>query len=246
MSGQDYLDTHAEASHVPDGDLPPGNVDATKSATRPKVDFVRDRYDAGDRFLDIGCGDGAFLEYLSSKCPGLSCTGIDIAPGLFPNRQLSDAEYLHADALQLPFQERSYRFIHVDGVLQHLVGRDRGTSKRKVISALSAARDCLRDDGWVLVTERSHRGRHLPDRLVAKCIFMGSKYGSYPLSIIDSRVKPGQPSRSVYTQPELEGMLSMAGFQVSDIDVLRNPDRAFPRRLLQRETQRLTFYASPR
>lgn len=246
MSGRELLDADAETSQIPGSDLPGGGVDATASGLRPTVEFVRDRYEAGDRFLAIGCGDGAFLEDVASNCPGLSCTGVAIAPRPVPDRQRSEAEYLRADAGQLPLQERSYRFIHFDGVLRQFAGRDRGRSKRAVISALSDAKDCLREDGWVLVSERSPRGRHLPDRLLASCIFTASKYGSYPRSLIDSRVTPGHPSRSVYTRPELRGMLAMAGFQVHDVDVHRNCERAGPPGFLERVTQRLTLYASPR
>lgn len=245
MSGQEYLDPNGETAYVSDGDHQPGDADPTMADAPPMVDFVRDRYDTGDRFLYIGYDD-AFFESVGSACPGLDCCRIDATLGSSPDWQDSDGESLRSDTFQFADEAGSVRFIHFDGVLQHLVGRDRGRSKRQVIAALSAAKDALHEDGWVLVTERAPRLRFLPDRFVAKCLFSTSKYASYPRSTVDPRVVAGQPTHCLYTRPELRGMLAMAGFEIRDVDVRQTQDRASSGLVLPRVSRPLTYFATPR
>ena len=66
----------------------------------------------GGRWLDVGCGNGAFTELIFEKAAAASVKGIDPSEAMlafarkrFPARP---AEFLKADAMALPFQDRSF------------------------------------------------------------------------------------------------------------------------------------------
>lgn len=63
----------------------------------------------GLRWLDVGCGNGAFTELLAERCTPISLHGVDPAEGQLnfararPVFQI--AQFVHGDAMALPFQD---------------------------------------------------------------------------------------------------------------------------------------------
>lgn len=63
----------------------------------------------GLRWLDVGCGNGAFTELLAERCTPISLHGVDPAEGQLnfararPVSQI--AQFVHGDAMALPFQD---------------------------------------------------------------------------------------------------------------------------------------------
>lgn len=63
----------------------------------------------GLRWLDVGCGNGAFTELLAEQCTPISLHGVDPAEGQLnfararPVFQI--AQFVHGDAMALPFQD---------------------------------------------------------------------------------------------------------------------------------------------
>ena len=64
------------------------------------------------RWLDVGCGNGAFTEMLVERCAPISVDGIDPSEQQLAHAQsrpaLRDARFQQADAMALPFPENAF------------------------------------------------------------------------------------------------------------------------------------------
>ncbi len=66
----------------------------------PVLDLLEMR--AGERILDLGCGDGALTEELAAR--GARVTGIDSSPAMVAAARARGVEAAHVDARALPFR----------------------------------------------------------------------------------------------------------------------------------------------
>ncbi len=66
----------------------------------------------GLRWLDVGCGNGAFSQLIAEQCEPLSLVGIDPSDAqlIFARQHplLQSAEFVNADAMALPFAEAAF------------------------------------------------------------------------------------------------------------------------------------------
>ncbi len=93
----------------------------TRSAWWEELKFVSSYARAGDRVLDIGCGNGRLFEELRDK--KIIYTGIDSSKKLIDlakERHAQDATFLQADALLLPFGEEDFNTVFSFAVLHHI------------------------------------------------------------------------------------------------------------------------------
>ncbi len=65
---------------------------------------------ADGRWLDVGCGTGAFSELILRRCAPKSVDGVDPSPAQleYARKLLPDATFQVADAMDLPFGEREF------------------------------------------------------------------------------------------------------------------------------------------
>ncbi len=87
--------------------------------------------------LDVGCGDGGYLESLIEKS-GIRAFGVDIVP--FKHRSFC---FVKADAQHLPFREGVFDVVYSLGVIEHLSSTE---------NAISDASRVLRKEGQALFT----------------------------------------------------------------------------------------------
>ena len=103
----------------------------------------------GKRVLQVGCGSGIALPYLSRLCRPCSLTGIDNDPALLEESQdrlreeRVDANLFEADVRDMPFPDRSFDVVVDFGLCYH-VGRP-GAALREIARVL--------DTGGALVYE---------------------------------------------------------------------------------------------
>jgi SAM-dependent methyltransferase len=66
----------------------------------------------GLRWLDVGCGNGAFSQLIAEQCEPLSLVGIDPSDAQLTfarqHRLLQSAEFVNADAMALPFADAAF------------------------------------------------------------------------------------------------------------------------------------------
>jgi ubiquinone/menaquinone biosynthesis C-methylase UbiE len=75
-----------------------------------------------ETLLDVGCGEGFWLDYLSRERPGLKTVGFEIAPNRVERAQAAFAELdiREASVLALPANDASYDVATCLEVLEHL------------------------------------------------------------------------------------------------------------------------------
>jgi SAM-dependent methyltransferase len=80
----------------------------------------------GTRLLEVGCGVGAVLAVLGQEFPGIVLTGVDIEPKQLDfarghlERSGVEATLVNADALALPFEDRSFDHVWMMWFLEHV------------------------------------------------------------------------------------------------------------------------------
>jgi ubiquinone/menaquinone biosynthesis C-methylase UbiE len=90
--------------------------------------LIRDgtQLEPGTRLLEVGCGVGAVLAVLGQEFPGVYVTGVEIEPKQldFARRHLErsgvEASLVQADALALPFGDRSFDHVWMMWFLEHV------------------------------------------------------------------------------------------------------------------------------
>lgn len=106
----------------------------------PQVEnFMRD-LDKGSLVLDVGCGNGKYLD--SQNTINIGC---DISSNLLSICRTRNFQVVQCDMMKLPFRESSYDCVICIAALHHIV-----TSNRR-LSCLRRMTDMLRDGGKLFV-----------------------------------------------------------------------------------------------
>jgi len=127
-----------------------------------KVENLKALFPSGPRsFLDLGGGNGHFLDYLLEAFPAASGTLIDISSLLLgknaphPRKRLVEGSV--ADLEQLVGSDK-FDVISVNWVLHHLVGSTYETCMRNMATLLSSCVKVLAPGGVIVVAENMFDG----------------------------------------------------------------------------------------
>ena len=121
------------------------NRDLASSPVRSHVkDFLLNDFEVGNTILDIGCGDGKYLDLM----PDLIMFGLDYCPEWF-HSQSESSHLLVGSVLQLPFRDELFDGVLCCGVLHHI-----STLERR-IKALKEIARTLKIGGKLLLTVTS-------------------------------------------------------------------------------------------
>jgi ubiquinone/menaquinone biosynthesis C-methylase UbiE len=97
--------------------------------------------------LDIACGPGDFLFYLSNKAPNIQLTGTDISPGMvkYASQKLfGKAKVLESNGENQPFPENSFDVITIMMAFHHFP---------KKLEALQNIKKLLRQNGTLIIAD---------------------------------------------------------------------------------------------
>ena len=85
------------------------------------------------RWLDVGCGTGAFCELIQRRCAPSSLAGVDPSAAQIAHAQkrIPNADLRVADALALPFADQSFDAVVTALVLHFLPDRDKAFAEMK-------------------------------------------------------------------------------------------------------------------
>ena len=157
----------------------------------PRRDFLLGHVGAGDRVLDVGCGDGAFAAELLAA--GALVTAADVARGAL-RRAAEHAPGAELVALRedapLPFADAAFDLVWAGETLEHVAD---------VTGLLAELRRVLRAGGTLLVTTPDQ-----PRLVVALEALLGRP--------LEDRLDPRADHLRFFTRRTLHGVLTGAGF----------------------------------
>ena len=85
------------------------------------------------RWLDVGCGTGAFSELILKRCAPKSLAGIDPAPAQidYARKLLPAADFRVADSMELPFEDSAFDVVASALVLHFIPDRSKALAEMK-------------------------------------------------------------------------------------------------------------------
>jgi SAM-dependent methyltransferase len=88
------------------------------------------------RWLDVGCGSGAFCELVVGRCAPSALSGIDPSPAQveFARRRLPQADIRVADSMDLPFREGEFDVVASALVLHFIPDRAKAFAEMKRVT----------------------------------------------------------------------------------------------------------------
>jgi hypothetical protein len=127
-----------------------------------KLAFIREVFPNGPpRILDIGGGNGKFMDRLLAEFPQSEGYLIDISQNLLDKNQPNPKKHLiHGSFEDLPtlLPGKTFDLITINWVLHHLVGPSYRLSVENVRQALAMTSRMLSDKGVLLVAENEYQG----------------------------------------------------------------------------------------
>ena len=140
-----------------------------------------------DKILDLGCGRGATLRYLSEN-HGISAVGIDLSEKLLADArsELPEAELVLGRAEDLPFESNRFDCVFAECTLSLMDSTD---------EVLRQAHRVLKPNGWFIISD---------------------VYAKNPQALSELRESAvNSCMRGMHELPVLEGKLREAGFSVT-------------------------------
>jgi len=162
--------------------------------------FLLDHVHAGDRVLDVGCGDGAFAAELVEA--GCRVAAVDVAAEAVRRaRERAPQADVHrvAEGERLPFGEDEFDVVWAGEVLEHVAD---------VAGLLAEVRRVLDWGGRILVTTPYH-GRAALAALAVRGL--------------DEHFDPRADHLRFFTARTLRAVLSDAGFRHVDVEAVGGP-----------------------
>ncbi len=168
----------------------------------------------GDNILDIGCGNGRLLNLFENK--DIDYTGIDSSKELIEIAKKNygkQRNFIHANALSLPFQDKTFDMVFSIAVLHHV------PSKKFRACFVSEANRVLKPKGTLILTVWNiWQWRFLKTHIIH---VIKKITGRSDLDLGDTIISFGQKKRQRYvhafTRRSLRRLLEKNGFTVSSI-----------------------------
>ena len=191
------------------------------SSTRPYfwkyLQFLSQYVKAGDRVLDLGCGNGRLLGLLKDR--KIIYTGLDSSQKLvaIAKKKYPDHNFIIANALSLPLEDVSFDIIYSIAVLHHI------PSQEMRLAFLKEAKRVLRPGGQLVLTVWNlNIFKKWP--LILKHVFL-KFLGRSQLDLGDLFVPWGKIKRYVhfFSKQELEKLITRSGFEKIEMGVAKSP-----------------------
>lgn len=144
-----------------------------KEAAQFKFDEMTRRFGQRSiRLLDLGGGNGRFLDQLLDKFPTATGFNYDISEELLQRNSQHDRKIcIHGDIADIRRNSNGMKYdvIQMNWILHHLVGNSFSHSVRNVVNCLEELKSLLTDDGIICVSENLYEGifgMDYPSRLI--------------------------------------------------------------------------------
>lgn len=175
---------------------------------------------AGDKVLDLGCGNGRFFEILKDK--NTDYLGVDSSERLIgiARAKYPQAKFQVADALSLPFPDDQFDKIYSIAVLHHI------PSKELRLRFLEEAKRVLKPGGFFILTvwkPKDRQERFLRARFLLKKVF-GLAGGLDIGDVIEPWFGDNRGERYVhyFSEKELASLTKQVGFEIEKLGLVKN------------------------
>lgn len=199
------------------------------------------------RFLDVGCGDGAFIKRTVSLSGDSEFIGTDVSYQMIKTAQKNlegvKSNLIVCDAFNLPIRsENKFDFIHIDSVLHHLIGRTKNRSLGLVRELVRILGQKLSDQG-ILIIEEVYYDSHIVPSLTSTLIFYSLKLFNLLNLDISSFVKEFQLGLEVNFMhtAQIKNILENLHGKVIIVNKVKWGLRPLHRLLLLKEHGHITF-----
>ncbi len=189
----------------------------TRKVFWEELEFLGDYIENGNNVLDIGCGNGRFLEVLRGKM--FQYTGVDNSESLISCAKTWQGEkgvFVCASALDLPFEKEVFDVAVSFGVLHHI------PSQKLRKQFLREANRVLKKDGMLILTVWNLWNERLTP--VIKKHAMQKLLGKSQLDFKDVFLPFGKKENARYlhafTKRELKKLLEKSGFKIDDLRLI--------------------------
>ena len=115
---------------------------------RKILDFIREKNNPNESYslLDVGCGLGNFLNYISNTFPNIQCFGCDISASAI--KKAANKKNIHYKVANFNFARNMYKnnslnFIIAGEVIEHLENTD---------NLITECKKYLKEGGYLLIT----------------------------------------------------------------------------------------------
>jgi len=131
------------------------------------------------KFLDVGCGDGSFIEALVKAGINMDYFATDISFKMITMAKEKlvgcNVKLFSADGLNVPIRrDIKFDIIHIDSVLHHVIERTRGKSTALIKKILEILVDRLSDNG-ILIVEEWYYSSYIIPTFTSFVVFYGLK-----------------------------------------------------------------------
>lgn len=190
----------------------------TRARPRPEMKYFARKYaQAGQKILDIGCGNGLFFELIKNK--KISYIGIDSSKKLIleARKKYPHAKFKVIDALNLKFKKQSFDLIFSFAFLHHLPGKE---LRQKFLENIYKI---LKPRGYFICTcWNSFAGRKMKYIEKFNKLKLADKSGlDFNDALIPWKNSKGEVLAEIYyhrfTRVELKKLFKDAGFKVIEI-----------------------------
>ncbi len=176
--------------------------------------FIAEHSGPESSLIDLGCGTGNTLVYLSEQAGIDRVAGLDVSRNCLERlRARLDCETHHGSILDdevVAGIEGDYDFAIVAAVLHHLIGRTRAESKRHAMLAIDNALALLKPGGHLIV----HEPIYYPSWAMSAVFYVKkgvTRITGKRVPLLGYWNNIGAPVVSYYTNEELTEMLARGG-----------------------------------
>jgi ubiquinone/menaquinone biosynthesis C-methylase UbiE len=180
-----------------------------------EIKFLFDDYlTAGEKVLDLGCGNGRFYETFKNK--DIQYFGLDASEKLIEiaKKKYPKADFRTGEALKIPFPNNYFNKVYSIAVLHHI------PSKELRINFLKEAKRILRPNGKMILTVWKLNNRSLLLKYTILKIF-----GKNKMDFKDTLEPWAQKTERYYhwfSKKELVKLIKQTGFRIENIGVIKN------------------------
>ncbi len=183
-----------------------------------ELSFLKDYINDGDNILDLGCGNGRFLELIGDK--KIKYFGIDSSESLIKQANETYGQlgkFIHGDALSLPYKNNSFNTIVSFGVLHHI------PSKKLRKQFLNEAHRVMKKDGVLILTVWNLWNERLTPVIKKHAIqkLLGKSKLDFKDVFLPFGKKESVRYLHAFTKRELKSLLKNSGFQINELRLVK-------------------------